>query len=105
MGRLKQKIKMILQEVSKREGDAVSKTFINPAGHKHEALASAIPELHDCRCGARPGQHHSPKGCDYEICFECGCISCECNRRSRRKTKWRGEYPGAAECREFGFYC
>ena len=89
----------------KQKEPASPRTFVDHAGHKHTTLKNTIPQLYDCRCGAKPGESHAPSGCDYEICWGCGRISCECDRRSRRKTVWRGEYPGAAECREFGFFC
>jgi hypothetical protein len=60
---------------------------------------------HDC--GARPGALHEPD-CDVERCPACGgqFISCGCPRhRKRRRLYWTGEWPGEAECREFGWYC
>ena len=59
---------------------------------------------HDC--GARPGALHEPH-CDVEQCPACGrqSISCGCPpRRKRRRLPWTGEWPGVAECSEFGWY-
>src|SRR5262249_30050280 len=59
-------------------------------------------------CGALPGSPHE-RGCFVEQCAYCGgqAVSC-CCRGSRRARKvrlpWSGEYPGLAECREFGWY-
>lgn len=63
---------------------------------------------HDC--GVAPGEMHL-SGCDVERCPNCGgqLISCDCfyERLSRRLAAlpWTGEWPGVAECREFGWYC
>ncbi len=58
-------------------------------------------------CGAAPGEFHE-HGCDVERCPRCGgqMISCGCvgRRGDSRRVKWTGEWPGAAECREFGFW-
>lgn len=60
----------------------------------------------DCRVA--PGQLHR-LGCDVERCPNCGgqLISCDCSLRKRRtgRMPWTGEWPGVAECREFGWYC
>jgi hypothetical protein len=57
-------------------------------------------------CGARPGTLHHPD-CDVERCPSCGgqFISCDCpDRLKSRRLPWTGEWPGEAECREFGWY-
>lgn len=87
----------------------------------------STPETcHDC--GAAPGEFHQP-GCDVERCpfcgsqiTSCGCIrlhfvigydedpSTEQSREWERalnekgRLPWTGEWPGVAECREFGWY-
>jgi hypothetical protein len=60
-------------------------------------------------CGVQPGQLHK-RGCDVERCPYCGgqMIFCDCNLPRRVPDKdrlpWTGEWPGEAECREFGWY-
>ncbi len=58
-------------------------------------------------CGAGPGEYHED-GCDVEQCPYCGgqLISCDCDRRAPLDDRlpWTGTWPGAAECREFGWY-
>jgi hypothetical protein len=64
-----------------------------------------------CDCGVQPGKLHKP-GCDVERCPYCGgqLISCSCEAQDRfgvpydDRMPWTGEWPGAAECREFGWY-
>lgn len=55
-------------------------------------------------CGVRPGEQHLD-GCDIERCPECGgqMLMCDCELTVPR-LPWRGEWPGKAECREFGWY-
>jgi hypothetical protein len=55
-------------------------------------------------CDAKPGDLHA-EGCDIERCPACGGqrISCDCVTK-RKRLPWTGEWPGTAECREFGFY-
>lgn len=69
-------------------------------------------------CGVLPGQLHEV-GCDVERCYVCGgqfilCTGSECARckipcvadySSPERMRWSGEWPGNAECREFGFWC
>lgn len=58
-----------------------------------------------CRdCAAAPGERHSD-GCDVARCSECGqqLISCDEHPHALPST-WTGEWPGKAECREFGWY-
>lgn len=84
--------------------------------------------MRDCGdCNAKPGEFHQP-GCDVERCRFCGgqMISCGCIREAyglheeeptdeqfeawekqlaiRGLLPWTGEWPGAAECREYGWY-
>lgn len=57
-------------------------------------------------CDVMPGEPHRP-GCDVERCSWCGgqAISCDCEISGIPHTVWSGEWPGKAECREYGFYC
>jgi hypothetical protein len=66
----------------------------------------------DCpKCGAAPGELHAP-GCLWEQCPRCGKIvgGCSCSLSEDwpppegDRIPWAGEFPGAAECREFGWY-
>lgn len=52
-------------------------------------------------CDVEPNEPHL-EGCDVERCATCGGqkISCDCE-----PLPWTGEWPGVAECREFGWYC
>jgi hypothetical protein len=54
-------------------------------------------------CAAAPGEQHDIH-CDVARCTECGnqFISCGCRRG--HASVWTGEWPGKAECREFGWY-
>ncbi len=57
-------------------------------------------------CGVAVGQIHEIC-CDVEPCPECGrqLISCGCEAYNpERRVPWSGEWPGKAECREFGWY-
>jgi hypothetical protein len=57
-------------------------------------------------CGARPGSRHQPD-CDVERCPSCGGqrISCDCpDHLKTPRLAWTGEWPGEAECHEFGWY-
>jgi hypothetical protein len=59
-------------------------------------------------CGAKPGQMHE-KGCDVERCPACGhqLIGCDCSLglvKALGRMPWTGEWPGDAECREYGWY-
>lgn len=70
---------------------------------------------HDCK--AEPGELHQD-GCDVEQCPACGgqMITCGCPVSTRwgspgrrppdqERLPWTGEWPGAADCREYGFWC
>jgi hypothetical protein len=54
-------------------------------------------------CGAAPGEFHEA-GCDIEQCPYCGgqLISCDCARVPPLDD--RLAWPGAAECRDFGWF-
>lgn len=58
-------------------------------------------------CVAKPGDLHEI-GCDVERCPDCGgqYISCHCKEwdTPTPRLPWTGEWPGVAECREFGWY-
>ena len=66
----------------------------------------------DCHAGL--GEIHRD-GCDVEACPACGgqLLSCDCpsnspqwkERWEARRIAWSGEFPGVAECREFGWWC
>jgi hypothetical protein len=55
-------------------------------------------------CNVKPGEIHIP-GCDIEQCPACGGqrLSCDCET-TLKPLPWTGEFPGTAECREFGWY-
>jgi hypothetical protein len=63
-------------------------------------------------CGVEPGDLHL-LGCDVERCPECGgqLISCGCFAESfdedaiPNRMEWDGEWPGLADCREYGLWC
>jgi hypothetical protein len=65
------------------------------------------PKAQNCPdCGVLPGSMHR-RGCDVERCPNCGrqLISCPCSESQRAiQLPWSGEWPGIAECREFGWY-
>jgi hypothetical protein len=56
-------------------------------------------------CAVAPGHLHQ-EGCDVEQCPMCGgqFLSCWCQTLTRPRIPWSGEWPGQAECREFGWY-
>ncbi len=55
-------------------------------------------------CGVEPGRLHK-EGCDVERCPECGGQYLSCGHvRPHGRLPWSGEWPGIAECREFGWY-
>ncbi len=62
------------------------------------------------QCGVNPGELHVA-GCDVERCPYCGIQlgSCCCSASEEGvpdddRMAWTGEWPGVAECREFGWY-
>lgn len=59
-----------------------------------------------CRdCTAAPGERHN-ENCCVARCSECGeqFITCEAHVNVNQPSTWTGEWPGVAECREFGWY-
>jgi len=54
-------------------------------------------------CGVKIGVAHRDN-CDVARCLECGSqrLSCDCAEPGAQR--WTGEWPGIAECREFGWY-
>lgn len=63
-------------------------------------------------CGVTPGQQHH-EGCDVARCVVCGMQQLQCNPRREHglaganlppMQTWTGQWPGDAECREFGWY-
>ena len=59
-------------------------------------------------CAVSIGEDHKPN-CDVERCPACGFqrLSCDCTEDETRGLKnipWSGEFPGKAECREYGLY-
>jgi hypothetical protein len=59
-------------------------------------------------CGVLPTTIHRP-GCDVEACPKCGhqLISCGCDTETLAAedlVPWTGEWPGTAECEEFGWW-
>ena len=57
-------------------------------------------------CGVKPGEPHQT-GCDIEQCSACGGqrLLCHCGGHDKGLSRWTGEWPGVAECREKGWYC
>jgi hypothetical protein len=56
-------------------------------------------------CGAEIGEPHR-RGCDVERCTACfgQRLTCECEGHDRLAAVWTGEWAGAAECRERGWW-
>ena len=67
-------------------------------------------------CGVKPGKKHTV-GCDIERCPSCGGQALQCLGEKNKKLycadtglavkskdllPWTGEWPGLAECREYG---
>lgn len=72
-------------------------------------IIASIYEVPCPDCGVQPGQEHSD-GCDVEMCSDCGSQMLshsldESCKHDPSKSKWTGEWPGEAECRERGWYC
>jgi hypothetical protein len=78
---------------------------------KNETNRAGMGETSCYVCKAAPGELHE-MGCQVELCPYCGhqLISCCCGEGSdvipdADRMPWTGEWPGFAECREFGWYC
>jgi hypothetical protein len=56
-------------------------------------------------CAAKPGKPHKD-GCDVERCSVCHGqrMMCDCSGHDKKASAWTGEWPGAVECRERGWY-
>ena len=70
-----------------------------------------MADCHDC--GAKPGEAHDD-GCDVARCtwtgqqrLACGAIGPLIGQEAHDcgQDVWTGEWPGHAECREYGLYC
>lgn len=63
-------------------------------------------------CAVKAGTPHK-LGCAVERCAACGLqrSGCMCNKtidmayRRNKRLPWTGEFPGIAECRQYGLYC
>lgn len=72
-------------------------------------IIASVYEVPCPDCGVQPGQEHFT-GCDVERCSDCGTqrighLLNESCKHDPSKSKWIGEWPGEAECRERGWYC
>lgn len=55
-------------------------------------------------CQVSPGSRHKD-GCDVARCTRCGKQALQCGIHRRAPvTRWTGQWPGQAECEEFGWY-
>lgn len=54
-------------------------------------------------CGISPGASHK-LGCDVARCTGHGIQYLRCADNACWPTRWTGEWPGALECREWGWY-
>lgn len=56
-------------------------------------------------CDAAVGEEHG-LNCDVERCSVCGgqFLSCTHETHNPHLSRWTGEWPGVAECRELGWY-
>ncbi len=62
-------------------------------------------KLEDCPdCDVAPGEQHDGD-CDVARCVLCGKQSISCDHDGSLPDVWTGEWPGKAECREFGLWC
>lgn len=67
-------------------------------------------QCHDC--GVMPGERHD-EGCDVALCVVCGLQQLQCDPEAEHgltgpdlppMQTWTGEWPGEAECREWGWW-
>jgi hypothetical protein len=72
----------------------------HPAREMEKPMSDKCPD-----CGVSPGEEHQ-SGCDVERCSVCKgqWISCGHEEHDSSLSKWMGEWPGVAECRERGWY-
>lgn len=74
---------------------------IDPPGTASE-LAPTLTNCPDC--SVTPGIRHED-GCDVSRCPECGTQALQCgDHLTARQSTWTGEWPGDAECREWGWF-
>jgi hypothetical protein len=70
-----------------------------------EALSALRPGPACPDCGVAVGEPHD-EGCDVERCSACGGqrLLCRCLEHEPARERWRGEWPGADECRWRGWF-
>jgi hypothetical protein len=71
--------------------------LVSPAGRR------LLPNCPDC--GAALAEPHRP-GCDVEPCSVCfrQRLTCDCSGHDPLASVWEGEWPGAAACRQLGWW-
>ena|GEM_PF-3008169 len=70
--------------------------------YREETEGRQMTICHDC--AVEPGQPHLD-GCDVARCLATGRQRLDCDCGQCGKDVWTGEWPGLAECREYGFWC
>jgi hypothetical protein len=80
----------------------VSGPFVDPlaAALSGQRLMPSCPD-----CSAQIGERHN-EGCDVERCSICygQRLLCDCDDHDPLAEAWQGEWPGAAECRAYGWW-